>query len=378
MKIERIDLIPVEYPFRGEFRISRGSVGSAALGRQTVIAKLTTENGTVGWGESAPIRQWSYETLESVYSTLSRYLVPAVLGADLFDLDGLHRRMDAEIAPGYTLGQPIARAAIDIAAHDALGKMLGVSLSQYWGTARLRSVPLSWTVAVPTLEKAEEAVEEGRAAGYSHFNIKVGSEDRLDFDIALARYVRQAAPDGFLWADANGGYSVQTAKEAARRLADAGADVLEQPIPINAVSGYRELRRLNALPVAVDEGIVSPRDLIEWIRLDLIDGIAMKPMRVGGLYPQRRLIETALDAGLMFLGSGLTDPDIGFAASVQIYAAYGLKYPAALNGPQFLSASAASKGVQVENGCAHVPDSAGLGIEMDESALERMRIEVGF
>ena len=80
----------------------------------------------------------------------------------------------------------------------------------------------------------------------------------------------------------------------------------------------------------------------------------------------------------MFLGSGLTDPDIGFAASVQIYAAYGLKYPAALNGPQFLSASAASKGVQVQDGCAHVPDGIGLGIEMDESALERMRIEAGF
>ena len=375
MKIARIELFPVEYPFRGEFRIARGSVGSPTMGRQSVAAKLTTEDGAVGWGESAPIRQWSYETLESVYTTLSRYFAPAVLGADIFDIDGLHRRMDAEIAPGHTVGQPIARAAIDIAAHDALCKTLGVSLHRYWGVSRLRSLPLSWTVAVPTLEKAEEAVAEGRERGYTNFNIKAGSEDRLEFDIALARFARKAAPDGFLWADANGGYSVQTAKKAARLMADAGVDVLEQPLPSNAVAGYRELRRLNALPIAVDEGVIAPRDLIEWIRLDLIDGVAMKPLRVGGLGPQRRLIETAQDAGLMFLGSGLTDPDVAFAASVQIYAAYGLRFPAALNGPQFLAESAASKGVEVKNGCALVPDGPGLGIEMDETALERLRVD---
>ena len=116
---------------------------------------------------------------------------------------------------------------------------------------------------------------------------------------------------------------------------------------------------------------------MEMVRLDLIDGIAMKPARVGGLLPQRRMIEIVLDAGLIFLGSGLTDPDIGFAASVQVYAAFGLAYPAALNGPQFLDASIASAGVVVENGEALVPSGPGLGVAIDESRLAAIALDLG-
>jgi muconate cycloisomerase len=103
----------------------------------------------------------------------------------------------------------------------------------------------------------------------------------------------------------------------------------------------------------------------------------MKPARVGGLGPQRRIIEIVQDAGLMFLGSGLTDPDIGFAASVQVYAAYGLRYPAALNGPQFLDATIASSGVIVEGGHALVPIGAGLGVEVDEGRLASLALDLG-
>jgi muconate cycloisomerase len=376
VRIERIDVFPVSFPFRREFRISRGTVGSATLGRPSLIVKLTTETGVVGWGESVPVRQWSYETVESAYTTMTRYLAPALIGADVFDVDGLHARMDREIAPGYTLGQPIARAGLDIAAHDAIGKALNAPLWAYWGVRRKSAIALSWTVAVSDLDEIAPVVAEGKEKGYDNFNVKVGHESEPDFDITLCRIVRQLAPNGFLWADANGGYTVETAKRLVRRFAEIGVDVLEQPLPPNALSGYAELRRLDALPITVDEGLVTPRDAVEMIRLGLIGGIAMKPARVGGLRPQRRLIEIVQDAGLLFLGSGLTDPDISFAASVQIYAAYGLNYPAALNGPQFLNATVASRGVRVVDGVAHVPEGAGLGIEVDEERVRGLGFDV--
>jgi L-alanine-DL-glutamate epimerase-like enolase superfamily enzyme len=377
MQIDRIEVLPVSIPFRGEFRISRGTVGSAQVGRPSLLVRLTTDDGTVGWGESVPVRQWSYETVESAYTTMTRYLAPALVGADLFDVDGIHRRMDREIAPGYTVGQPIARAGMDIAVHDAIGKALGVSLRDYWGVRRRDAIALSWTVAVSGREEAERVVGEGRDRGYENFNIKVGHEADPDFDVSLARVVRALAPHGFLWADANGGYTLHTARRVARGLAEAGADVLEQPLPMNYRSGYADLRRQGALPIVVDEGMIAPRDLVEAIRLDLVDGVAMKPARVGGLWPQRRMIELVQDAGLLFLGSGLTDPDIGFAASVQIYAAYGLAYPAALNGPQFLDATVVSSGVRVEAGAAYVPSAPGLGVEVDEALVEALAFSVG-
>jgi L-alanine-DL-glutamate epimerase-like enolase superfamily enzyme len=106
-------------------------------------------------------------------------------------------------------------------------------------------------------------------------------------------------------------------------------------------------------------------ELEEFIRLGLLDGVAMKPARCGGLTEARRQIEKVLDAGLMFLGSGLTDPDLSLA----LYGAYDLKYPAALNGPQFLEGSILREPFVVKDGELEVPAGPGLGVEVDESRI---------
>ena len=97
----------------------------------------------------------------------------------------------------------------------------------------------------------------------------------------------------------------------------------------------------------------------------------MKPARCGGILEARRQIETVLDAGLMWLGSGLTDPDVSLAASLVLYGAYGLGKPAALNGPQFLLGSFCKNGVVVKDGEAMVPREHGLGVEVDEEKVRR-------
>ena len=119
----------------------------------------------------------------------------------------------------------------------------------------------------------------------------------------------------------------------------------------------------------MDEGVVSSVELVEFIRLGLLDGVAMKPARTAGLWDARKQIEILEEAGLMFLGSGLTDPDISLAASLQLYAAYGLKFPAALNGNQFLKGSLLKQPIRVENGEAMVPAGVGLGVDVDEAKL---------
>ena len=122
----------------------------------------------------------------------------------------------------------------------------------------------------------------------------------------------------------------------------------------------------------MDEGVVSPADLMEFIRLDLLDGVAMKPARCGGLLSARRQVEILRDAGLMFLGSGLTDPDISLAASLALYGAYELQFPAALNGPQFLAKSVVKKPFKPVNGELPVPTAPGLGIEVDEEKVKAL------
>jgi L-alanine-DL-glutamate epimerase-like enolase superfamily enzyme len=145
--------------------------------------------------------------------------------------------------------------------------------------------------------------------------------------------------------------------------------VLESPIRPNRIAGYQELKKQGALPIIMDEGVVSPEDLTEFIALGCCDGAAMKPCRCGGLISARKQIEILHDKKLMFLGSGLTEPDISLAASLILYGAYNLKYPAALNGPQFLGASVITEPFKPVDGKLKIPKGPGLGIEVDEAKV---------
>jgi len=365
VKIDRIDLFPLRYPMTGYFKFFTGPHGSA--GRAAVLVKITADDGIVGWGQALPIARWSYETLETATVVLRDYYTPVLIGRDPEDIEGAHIEMSRAVAPGFTTGMPISRAGIDLALHDLSGKLQGKSLAQMWGKPTGGPITLSWTVNVTRIEDVGHVMEEGKKRGYRHFNIKVAPDP--DFDIALAQEVRRLAPETFLWADANGGYELDTALRAAPRLADVGVDVLEAPLRPNRISGYQALKKQGALPILMDEGVVSPLDLEEFIKLGMLDGVAMKPARCGGLLSNKRQIELCLEHKLIWLGSGLTDPDISLAATLGLYAAYGLTKPAALNGPQFLTADVLKKPLRIENGLAHVPEGPGLGIEVDEDKV---------
>lgn len=371
--IEQIDLFPVRYPMTGFFKFFSGSGG--ADGRAAVIVKVTSSDGKVGWGQSVPIPKWSYETLETATITLRDYFAPALIGHDPTDIEGAHSAMDKAIAPGFTTGMPITRAGVDIALHDLTGKIQGKNVSELWGKKAGGQLTLSWTVNVTKIEDVEKVMEEGRNRGYKNFNIKVAPDP--DFDIELAKAVRAAAPDAFLWADANCGYSPDAALAVAPRLADSGVDVFEAPIRPNQISGYQALKKQGALPILMDEGVVSPVELEEFIKLDMLNGMAMKPARCGGLLSNKRQIELCEKHDLMWLGSGLTDPDISFAALLALYSAYDLKKPAALNGPQFLTEQVLKTPIKVEDGVAHVPTGPGLGIEVDEEKLTSLMKKTG-
>jgi L-alanine-DL-glutamate epimerase-like enolase superfamily enzyme len=365
MKIERIELFPVRYPMTGYFKFFAGPAGEA--GRAAVVIKITADDGTHGWGESVPLPTWSDEALEPAVIALRRYLAPALIGQDPTDFAGAHRRLDSAIAPGFSTAMPITRAGLDLALHDLTGRATNQPLHQLWGRPKGGPLTLSWTVNARTQEEVEPLVVEGRRRGYRHFNIKVAPD--LEFDAALTRTVRRLAPDCFLWADANCGYDLATALRAAPRLAEAGANVLEAPIRPNLLSGYQALKRQAALPIYMDEGVVSPAELAEFITLGMLDGVAQKPARCGGLFSCRRQIELLQENRLGFLGSGLTDPDISLAATIALYAAYGLTKPAALNGPQYLIASVLKAPLTVVDGMLSVPDGPGLGIEVDEAKV---------
>lgn len=361
--IRRVEVWPVKYPVTGHFRFFPKPE------RPAVFVKITCEDGSTGWGQSVLTHTWSYETVESVTSTLREYLAPALLGRDPLDIAGAHQAMNRAIAPSFSTGMPIAKAGADLALHDLAGKLAKRSAAELWGHKPLERITLSWTVNPRNLDEGASLVEEGVKRGYRHFNIKVAPDPK--FDVELAKLVRRRAPECFLWADANGGYDLATALATVPKLAAAGVDVLEQPVAANRLSGFHELRKQGALPILMDEGVVSSVELVEFIRLGLLDGVAMKPARTAGLWDARRQIEILRDSGLMVLGSGLTDPDVSLAASLLLFGAYRVTHPAALNGPQFLTGSYLTAPFAPRDGSLSVPTGLGLGVDVDEAAVRR-------
>ena len=225
------------------------------------------------------------------------------------------------------------------------------------GTARGESVKLRWTINVPTLDTLEAEVAAGWNRGYRNFNVKVGSGDPA-FDVELVRQVRRLAPDGFLWADGNCGYDVSTALEIGRDWPRPASRYWNPPCRPTGSAAIRHYTA-KALPISMDEGVISPVDVDEFIRLGMMDGLTIKVSRAGGLKSSRRQIERVLDAGLFWLGSGLSDPDLSLAASLALFAAYGLEKPAALNGPQYQRDSILVEPIRVAGDRAHGPAARG-------------------
>ena len=373
-RIESIEVFPLNLPFLSEFKISRGSVGGPKAGAPHVYLRITTDTGLVGWGEARPSPRWSYETQESVVTTIRGYLAPALIGIEAGDFHAAREIMDREIAPGITVGQPVAKSGIDMALHDLVAKSHGLPLYRCFGAEQASDVPLSYLVSADSPEKAEELTSLAYSAGYRGFKVKIGMDPSLDLE--LIRAVKGVAGDCFLWADANQAYGVEVAVERSREMAKIGLHVLEQPVPANDFLGLRDLVARSAVPIAVDESVFCVGDLEQLIGQKALNMLVIKVSKMAGLSGARECIERALDAGIELLGSGLTETRLGLAASSHLYSAFGFKYPVDLNGPQFLADDPVKSGVSVVDAAVRLADSPGIGIEVDEEKLAHYGVRV--
>ena len=365
--ITRVEVGRRDYPLVGEFKFFKSGM------RPTVLVRLTDTDGRQGCGQAVPVETWTYETVESVETTLRHYLAPAVLGAEPADLADVHARMEKAIRPSFSVGQPIAKAAIDLACYDLWGQQAGKPVCELLGGARVNEVRLSWTINSTSLDQAARLLEEGRALGYDSFNIKLGPPQTPAYDLALVRLVTSFAPRGFHWGDANTGYDIDTALTQAPKLADLGLAALESPLPPNRIRDYQRLNTQGALTILMDEGIVSPVEAAEFAALGMLGGIAMKVARCGGLWHASRIVHGMERDGLKLFASGLTDPELSLAASIHLFAWAGLTLPAALNGPQYLKDRGTSDNqFRASADRIRVPAGPGLGVGLDPAALRSL------
>jgi muconate cycloisomerase len=203
----------------------------------------------------------------------------------VWNLDALHHAMERAIAPGVTTGSPLAKSAIDVAAHDAWGRALGVPVHQLLGGCRRDTFDLTWMVSVQQPADAERLVAEGLDAGYTMFDVKIGMHGEAgDLDLVQRARPRRRRS---LRAGRCETAATRSTPRCDRRDAFADLDIalFEQPLNGFNLSGYRRLQAQSPVPIGIDESLRSVPDLLEYVRADAIGVAVAKVQRNAGPVP---------------------------------------------------------------------------------------------
>jgi muconate cycloisomerase len=370
-RIASVEVIPAAVPFAAKFSVASGEVGGRQNAGPVVFVKLTTESGAVGWGEQRALPTWSYETVESITSTIRRYFAPILIGRSPFGLASIHRDMAKQISPSVSNGMPFARAAVDIALHDLMGRLTGLPVHMLLGGKIHDAVELTWAIGIDSPDAMAETATRWKD-GFC-FKVKIGGDP--DLDTKRIETVRDVVPTMPLWLDANQSYTPANALRLLERIREIDTiRCLEQPTPSVDWLGMAAIRRQSHLPVALDEGCFSAYDVARAVKLDIADQIVLKVCKSGGLREVQASARIASVNGLDLLGSGLTDCGIAFAAAVHVFSTLNLALPAELNGPQFLD-NVLVTGLEIHGATVRVPDGPGLGVEVEEERIRSYAIE---
>ena len=371
-KIAHVDVYPTAVGMKDVFNIGTGFVGDTGSAGDHVFVKITTDDGYVGWGEQRALPSWSYETTESITTTIRHHIAPLLLGQDPLNHNAIHHAIYDALKPAVSNGHPFAKAAVDIALHDLRGHILNVPLHTLFGGKRHDTLPLAYALSIDTPEIM--GLKAKALAPCSCFKVKVAGNPAADEE--RLRAVHEATPDAQLWIDANQSYTPSNALELLKRVADIREIYcMEQPVASQDWFGMKRVREDAQIPIAIDEGCFTYFDLAKVVRLACADAVVLKVCKSGGLAECLKSVHVAEANSIELLGSGLTEAGIGFIASVHLFATLDLVLPAELNAPAFLETLAVS-GVEIHDHVVTVPEGPGLGVVPDEDYIKANLLKV--
>lgn len=362
MKVTNVAVGIVEVPLRRTFTTAHGSLAV----QRSVIARVDTDEGLVGWGNVDPAPGYSEMTVDQVLASVDGALAPAIVGLDPLNVIAALARME-DTRPH----DKEAHALLEMALLDIKGKALGAPVwSLLGGRVRERVALNAWIGAVPAAQAASEAAG-WCGQGFRSAKIKVGG--RFEDDVARVAAVREAVGGRMsLRVDANEGLDVEGAIRLAHGLAPYDLVLFEQPVQRRDLPGLARVRRASAIPIMADESVRDGRSVIEIIRHEAADLIKVKVMKQGGLLRTLQLVAVAEAAGLRVVlghGFGLW---VSTLAEVHVAAAT----PAIIDGceavgPLKMAGEVVVNPPDIVDGSVRVPETPGLGVQMDEDLLAR-------
>lgn len=360
MKIKRVEAIGVRLPLRQPIKRSKGVLTAA----DNVLVRIEA-GGVVGWGEAGSAPTMTGEFIESMVAAV-RHLAPFLEGAPL-DIAQIAALMDTNL-----YGNSGAKAAIEMAAHDALGQLLGKPVYELLGGKRRSRIPALRMIASGSVDADRAEAEACRREGYVAYKIKVGAGD-VKNDIARTRAVCETlGSDVLISADANQNWTVAQALEYVNAVKDTTLEFLEQPVVAEDLDGMAKIAAATRIAIGCDEGVHALDDLRRHHAARAASGASLKAIKLGGLRPMHEAALFCAELGFKVnLACKIAESGIATAAVLHLAAAVpSLDWGASLTS-QYLAEDVLVEPLAFTNGHTRIPAGPGLGVTVDETRVRR-------
>lgn len=378
-RIVRVELLPVSTALKKPVIMPNTRITSI----DSVVLKLTAEDGTVGFSDSGDTSSWYRgELQESIIAMIANVIAPrCLLGEDPRNIEKIVAKMDLLVRDNNQ-----AKATVDFALHDMKGKLLGVPVYQLLGGRTTEAARQGWVLSAGKPDDVAAEAALAKKTGFALFKMKIGYGTTAD-DIAMVQAVRETVGnEAYLSIDANGFWSYEKALQIIRRLDPCGLDLIEQPLPHWDIEGMARLRAAVKTPIYADESAQELVQLKEIIDRRAADGLFLKLQKAGGLLKSQRWLTMARLAGLpvhcgCMIGSGLEHSPAAHLWTSNEWASQGLNESI---GPLMIHGAMESRNIEpgtdialniprFESGLCYPNEGPGFAIELNEKFLSTNR-----
>ena len=330
-----------------------------------LVVQITLANGTVGYGETICL-------LEFIEPVLVQTIAPIALQHRACDVERFTRHV---LGAGYyhhKRAAVMAMAAVEMAMWDALGQVSGQPLHALWGGLFRQRVPVAAYLFGTDAAQLGQAAQGFMDQGYASFKVKIGMDPISD--VSNVEAVRRAVGSRDVRADVNGAWTPGTARRTLERLRPYDLQYIEQPLELDDLLGHAQLRRVQSIPVALDESAYTLSDVSNIVRMDAADVILLDPHEAGGLWQTLKAAAIAEAAGIpVTLHSG---GELGLSQAAYIHLAASMpNMTVSMDSERaYLVGDIVKNPPLLREGHFELPQEPGLGVTVDPDLLAQRSV----
>lgn len=354
MKINTIETFRAAVPLKKPFKTALRTVETA----ETIVVKVTCDNGIAGWGEAPPTVVITGDSLSSIESAIHHVLKPMLVNKSLLNYEDIFQGIQSAL-----IGNSSAKAAVDMALYDCLAQQCKLPLYQFLGGHK-NEVETDYTVSVNGPEEMGEDAVSYVQQGFNVLKVKVGKDDILT-DIERIREIRTRVGSKIkIRLDANQGWKSKDAIHAIRKMEalDLNIELVEQPVKAWDIEGLKQVTAAVDTPIMADESVFSPKQAFEVIKTRSADLINIKLMKSGGIYQAQIINQLAEVCGMECMVGSMIETKIGITAAAHFAASKKNITRFDFDAPLMMAKEIVEGGIHYSGRKITLPSEHGLGI----------------